>query len=83
MDTTPKPKASVPGQLGTADSEPCRELCALHVIVPSEARQRAKIAALQSGLPFKDYVARLLFNARPFADQAEGRSNGPGDVQDG
>jgi len=82
MGSTSKPETSSASQLGKAEHEPCRELCALHVIVAREARQMAKLAAMQSGLPFKRYMEWLLFNARPMSDQAEGQPDRPGGAQE-
>ena len=47
----------------------CSETCALHVIVPVQAKRQAKIAAEQSGMRFKDFIARLLVNSTPLMSE--------------
>ncbi|WP_337175410.1 hypothetical protein [Paludisphaera sp.] len=47
---------------------------ALHVIVPHEAWRRARTAALDSGLAFKDYMALLMLSARPIRSQGDGQA---------
>lgn len=47
--------------VGQADAPPRT----LHVSVPHEAWRRARSAALDSGLAFKDYMALLMLSARP------------------
>ena len=45
------------------------EIKDLHVRIPLEAWTRARIAALQSGMPFKDYLTSLLFAAKPLESE--------------
>ncbi len=42
------------------------DLCVLHMLVPVEARRRAKVAAIESGLRSKTYITRLMLIAAPF-----------------
>lgn len=53
----------------------CREserqetnICVLHMLVPVEARRRAKLAAIASGLSFRDYVTLLFSQAEPVSN---------------
>jgi len=48
-------------------SEP---MCNLHMLVPVAARRHAKLAAVASGMPFREFVARLLSHARPLAAES-------------
>jgi hypothetical protein len=43
------------------------QLCTLHMVVPEQARRQAKLAAVASGLPFREYVTYLLLQAKPIA----------------
>jgi enolase len=38
---------------------------ALNVIVPTSVHKQARVAAAQSGMPLKDYIAKLLEHATP------------------
>jgi len=52
-------------------------LCNLQCKVPVEARRRARIAAIKSGLPFRVYVAQLLLQAKPVrTEQADASDAG-------
>lgn len=44
-------------------------ICVLHMLVPVEARRRAKLAAIASGLSFRDYVTHLLSQAQPVSHE--------------
>ncbi len=44
--------------------------CHLHVVIPRDVHRRAKMAALQSGVPFKVYVTMLLSVAKPLNNEA-------------
>ena len=44
---------------------PSEPMCNLHMLVPVAARRHAKVAAVASGIPFREYVARLLLQANP------------------
>ena len=39
--------------------------CVLCMTVPEAARRQAKVAAAQSGMPFKHYMTRLMLQAKP------------------
>ena len=49
----------------------------LHVVVPLEAHVRARIAAMESGMPFKTYMARLLMLAKPINPTTQEASSEP------
>lgn len=57
-----------PAKLSTAsDQQPRKQsLKTLHVTVPYNAWEKARLASLRSRLPFKDYIARLLLTAEPW-----------------
>jgi hypothetical protein len=40
-------------------------MCVLHMRVPVSVRRKAKLAALVSGVSFREYVAHLLAHAQP------------------
>ncbi len=64
MNTT----ASEANDHSSVDRESERQetnICVLHMLVPVEARRRAKLAAIASGLSFRDYVTQLLYQAEP------------------
>lgn len=44
---------------------------AVHLLVPEEAHRRAKLAAVSSGIPFKEFMARLMLAAQPLTPQPE------------
>jgi len=46
-------------------------LRSLNCKVPTAALRRAKVAAAESGLPFKEYMARLLMTAKPISSTME------------
>lgn len=50
---------------GDSSREETSTICVLHMLVPVSARRRAKLAAVASGMPFRDYVTYLLSNADP------------------
>jgi hypothetical protein len=50
-------------------------MCNLHMLVPVAARRHAKLAAVASGIPFRDFVATLLFHAKPISIDAVGVSD--------
>jgi len=39
---------------------------ALNVIVPASVHRKARVAAAQSGMPLKDFIARVLEDVTPF-----------------
>lgn len=49
------------------EREETSTICVLHMLVPVEARRRAKLAAIASGLSFRDYVTHLFSQAQPFS----------------
>lgn len=49
----------------------------LHVVVPVEAHRQARIAAVQSGMPFKLYLAQLLMTAGPIGQVVVEAPSGP------
>lgn len=50
-------------------------LCNLQCKVPVEARRRARIAAIESGLPFRIYVAQILLQAKPMNTEQAGTTD--------
>ena len=64
---TEKSTKSVASATGKAieDERIARTNCVLHMLVPVEARRRAKMAAVASGLSFRDYVTELFLQAQP------------------
>lgn len=56
-------QSPLPTILHDSTSEP---MCNLHMLVPVAARRHAKLAAVASGIPFREYVAWLLLQAKPF-----------------
>lgn len=46
-------------------NQPSEPMCNLHMLVPVAARRHAKLAAVASGMPFREFVARLLLEAKP------------------
>lgn len=51
--------------LSTCTAQPLKDL---HVRIPLEAWKTAQIAAIQSGVSFKDYLTHILLLARPLDD---------------
>jgi hypothetical protein len=67
-------RSSIPTEPNASQSEPVHKnmvpsepMCNLHMLVPVAARRHAKLAAVASGLPFREFVARLLFSAQPLS----------------
>ncbi|MGA2257235.1 MAG: hypothetical protein ABSG53_21480 [Thermoguttaceae bacterium] len=59
-------------------------LRSLNCLVPITALRRAKVAAAESGLPFKLYMARLLMMAKPMCSTTEEAPSEPAErVADG
>lgn len=49
----------------------------LHIRVPIGSWRRAKIAAIDSGMSFKDYMSRIMSDAKPIPPSAaEGHQHG-------
>jgi len=60
---------SITDRSSAASSVP---MCNLHMLVPVAARRHAKLAAVASGISFREFVARLLFDAKPlFSESVE------------
>jgi hypothetical protein len=64
--------SKIPSQQNHCPCNPARKepqssepLCNLHMRIPETARRQAKLAAVASGVPFRQYVAWLLFQAKP------------------
>lgn len=51
-------------------TEPSVQVCNLHMRVPVEARRNAKLAAVASGIPFRQFVTMLLLAAKPLQLEA-------------
>lgn len=75
-----EPNVTRPG-LRPGPGQPLDPPRTLHVVVPHEAWRRARSAALDSGLAFKDYMALLMLSARPLRGQDAGDAD-PGEVED-
>ena len=51
------------------ENEESNPICVLHMLVPVEARRRAKLAAIASGVSFRKYVTLLLLQAKPLSHE--------------
>ena len=68
-ETTDQPKDN--GHDPGTPTEEGRE-CYLHMTVPEAAKRQAKVAAAQSGMPFKHYMTRLMLQAKPMSSTNSG-----------
>lgn len=60
-------ESATPSESQKSLSEP---MCNLHMRIPAAARRQAKLAAVASGIPFRAFVSRLLFNAKPISAES-------------
>jgi hypothetical protein len=67
MDKLPLPgdQPNLPCTPNGSKEKTLKGMCSLHMLVPMSARRNAKLAAVASGIPFREYVTYLLSHAQP------------------